>query len=129
MLLTIDGRNYTVAVEDVRRTAKIKDGKNTMTVLSGAYLRDVIGTYLEYTLKIGTSHLSPADYDALFEALSAPVDTHEVTLWYGQGSQTFTAYITSVSDAMNVRSARTGETVWSGLSVTLISDKPIRRPA
>ena len=44
MKFTIDDVQYDVFVEALSREAKIKDGKNSSSTLSGLYKRDVIGT-------------------------------------------------------------------------------------
>ena len=95
-VLTLDGQEYDVQVTGISRSAEIRDGQNADTLLSGRYSRDIIGTYYNYDVTFGTSKLSPADYDALYEVLTAPQDYHTLTIPYGQATKTFEVYITNV---------------------------------
>lgn len=124
-LFTIDGRAYNVAVVSLKRKAAILDGENAGRTMSGIMMRDIIGTYYNYDLTLGTSLLSPSDYDALYEILTAPVDSHMITMPYGQETKTFRAYISNANDAL-IKMNRNN--MWSSLTVTFTAMEPARRP-
>ena len=127
MKFTLDGTEYDVFVTSLKRDADIKDGKNSSTTLSGRYRRDVVGTFYTYDMDIGTNQTDPAQYDRLYEILTAPQnEPHTITLPYGQKTITFTAYIKSVSDTMPLK--KDGRTAWTELSVKFEAEKPQRRP-
>lgn len=126
-LFYIDGRGYHVGVTSIKRGAQIKDGPNGTAVRSGRMVRDMVGTYYDYTLELSTFDMDRAEYDALYEVLTAPVDSHFVTAPYGQGTLAFEAYITGVDDVLEDMD-EAGSGVWGQLSVTFFSIEPIRRP-
>ena len=64
------------------------------------------------------------DYDALYQVLSAPQDSHSVVLPYGQGTLSFRAYVTAGQD--NLIRKKPGESYWTGLSVQFIAMAPQR---
>ncbi|MFR4979414.1 MAG: hypothetical protein ACLUDG_10910 [Butyricicoccus sp.] len=127
MKFTLDGTEYDVFVTSLKRDADIKDGKNSSTTLSGRYRRDVVGTFYNYDMDIGTNRTDPEQYDRLYEVLTSPQNQpHTITLPYGQSTITFTAYIKSVSDTMPLK--KDGRTAWTELSVKFEAEKPQRRP-
>lgn len=127
MKFTIDDVQYDVFVEALSREAKIKDGKNSSSTLSGLYKRDVIGTFYSYKMDIATNQPDTEQYDRLYEVLTAPQnEPHIVTLPYGQSALTFNAYITSVSD--EIKAKRENGTLWGGLSITFEAERPQRVP-
>lgn len=127
MKFTLDNIEYDMFVTSLKRSADIKDGKNSSTTLSGRYRRDVVGTFYSYDMDIGTNQADPAQYDRLYEVLTAPQNhPHTITLPYGQSTLTFMAYIKGVSDEMPLKSL--SRTAWAGLSVKFEAEKPQRRP-
>lgn len=123
-LFKIDGKGYSgIGVEQLQRTFRIPDGPNAGEMLSGDYERDIVGTYYDYTLNI-TAHLLPeSEYNALFEALSAPVNSHMVEMPYGVSSLTFEAMIETGSDELIPMDDGTW---WGNLAVTFKAKKPQR---
>lgn len=124
----IDGVSYDVMVPDggLQRTASVLDGDNAGRSKSGRMIRDVIGTYYNYSLQIDTSNLNMAQYDTLYEVLTAPADSHSIVVPYGQGTLTFEAYISNVSDSVKLMTD--GKTLWGDLSVTFTAMGPKRTP-
>ncbi|MEG0825591.1 MAG: hypothetical protein RSG86_07575 [Oscillospiraceae bacterium] len=88
--------------------------------------RDIIGTYYNYAMQIETEHMDVAEYDALYEVLSAPVDYHNIVITYGQGTLAFEAYISNVDDALQLVHGTTN--LWGGLAFTFTAMEPKRRP-
>lgn len=125
-IIEIDGRAYDVYLIELKRSASVLDGENAGRVLSGRMVRDIIGTYYNYDAKFGTSQLSPEDYDALYETLTAPVDSHTITVPYGQGMKTFEAYVSNASDVLKRMSG--AEKLWGELTIKFTAMEPERRP-
>lgn len=96
----LDGVTYNLRVtfETLRRSFRISDGDNAGNMLSGYYQRDVIGTYYDYEMTVEADPNDPTTYDNFYEAITAPVDSHEITLPYGQGTITFNAMVTEGED-------------------------------
>ena len=128
MKLTIDGITYDVFVSSLSRNANIKESKLSGDVKSGNRFRDIVGTYYNYEMEIATDRLSPTDYDALYEVLTAPQASHTVSLPYGRtGVMEFDAYIQSVGDEL--KRDENPERAWSNLSVAFTAKRPQRRPS
>lgn len=127
-MFTVDGVSYNVLVPigGLKRSFEIKEGPGSLTYIDGEYDRDVVGTYYNYEVQIDKRNSSPEDYDALYEAISAPVKSHTVSFPYGQGILTFDAYVTGGNDGFEKKLA--GKQYWGGLSITFYAKKPKREP-
>lgn len=123
-VFTVDGRSFNVSVSSLQRKASILDGENAGRMLSGRMERDIIGTYYNYTLGIDPKLMTPAEYDALYELLTAPVDSHALVVPYGQGTISFAAYISNAEDTLK---RLAGTNLWSDLKVNFIAMEPKRR--
>jgi len=126
-VFSIDGKYYDVNILSLKRTGSVLDGENAGRLKNGKMIRDIIGTYYNYSLQIDADALAPAEYDELFELLSSPDDSHNVVMPYGQKVLSFEAYISEVSDELDM--LYEDETRWSNLSVTFTAMLPARRPA
>lgn len=125
-LFTVDGVGYKVSVPSggLKRSFDILDGPNAGRMLGGRMVRDVIGTFYNYQMEINRNGASLEEYDRLFQALSAPVDSHTLRFPYGQSTLTFQAYITKGNDSLIRRSK--GKNYWGGLSVQFVAMAPQR---
>lgn len=128
MTITMDGTVYRLFVrfDTMSRSFRLADGDNAGDMLSGYHKRDLIGTFYDYAMDVEPDPAAPEDYDAFFEAISAPVDSHSLILPYGQGTITFDAMITSGDDMYRGRIARRNR--WGGLKVRFTAQRPQREP-
>ena len=110
----MDGVSYRLNVryETLGRSFRLDEGQNAGKMLSGDYTRDLMGTYY--------------DYDAFFDAISAPVKSHSLTLPYGQSTITFGAMVSVGTDLYQGKVAN--RTRWGGLQVQFTAKKPQRTP-
>jgi hypothetical protein len=125
-LFKIDGVSYNVLVPSggLKRSAKVLDGDNVGRMQSGRMKRDIIGTYYNYSMQIDTRGLNAAQYDALYQVLTAPVDYHTVVVPYGQSTLTYEAYVSNVDDEVILM--QDGRNLWGNLSVDFIAMEPDR---
>ena len=127
-VFSIDSVEYpTILVTGLKRKFSILDGENAGRVKTGDMQRDIIGTYYNYTIDLDTAEASIAEYDSLYEVLSAPEDKHSITVPYGQGRATFDAYITSGEDELFSMDGTRNR--WGELSINFIAMSPKRRPS
>ncbi len=129
-LFRIDGLGYAVIVKrdgGLAREADITDGPLAKRSMAYRMRRDLAGTFYNYTFAFDTTYLNVAQYDALFEILSAPVDSHQVIVPYGQDFLEYEAYISKVTDTL--KSCIHGVQRWGDLTVTFTAKAPQRRPA
>ena len=126
MKFTVDNVQYNALVTSLNRSARIKESKLSGDVKSGRHFRDLVGTYYDYDMEIATDRLSQVEYDSLYEALTAPVESHVVILPYGRTTLQFDAYIQSVDDSYIADNG--ADRLWGNLSVKFYAIKPQRRP-
>ena len=128
LALTIDGRTFNAEIPQngIKRSGSILDGPNAGRTKTGRMLRDVIGTYYNYSVQVNTNAMAPDQYDALYEVLTAPVDCHTITVPYGQGTLTFEAYVASVEDSLIA--VQNGINLWCSLAFTFTAMDPQRSP-
>lgn len=127
-VLTLDGKSYPgLFVDSLKRSFRIVDGPNTGRLMNFDMVRDVGGTFYNYRMDIGSGMSNQAEYDAFYEAISAPVDYHILQVPYGQSVLEFKAYITSGED--DLLEMLEDRNVWANLSINFIAMSPQRRPA
>ncbi len=125
-IFSIDGAAFAVGVVSLKRSAEVSEGDNGGTMLSGVRKRDLLGVYYHYTLELAADTLTQGDYDTLYDILTAPQDSHSITMPYGQDSITFDAAVDSVSDELLF--ANGTEQLWGNLSITFTAMRPYRTP-
>lgn len=125
VVFTLDGVEFDVWVTSLKRKFAVTDTDNSGRTMDGNMHRDIIGTYYNYTMDIDTKNLNLVDYDLLYEMLSAPVESHILTVPYGQKTLTFKAYMTGGEDDLKIRG---NKQIWNGLSINFIAMEPQRRP-
>lgn len=92
--IKIDNKVYKVAIVELKRKADILD-KSAYRSEDGVLHREVIGTYHNYSLKIGVINNEQL-YNELFDVLSAPVASHRVE--FPHDHYAYDAYFSSVQD-------------------------------
>ena len=126
-ILSLDGKAYfNLHVVSCKRSFSVLDGDNVGRVMTGAMTRDIIGTYYNYSLEIDPVSSDPEEYDDFYESISAPVDSHVLTVPYAQGTMTFDAYVANGDDELVSRYGDRSE--WQNLSINFVAMKPKRVP-
>ena len=123
--ITIDGVTYPhIHVISIKRNFQVLDGDNAGRVMSGAMVRDVIGTYYNYSISVDPDGNWPQEYDRLYEVISAPVAYHTIVVPYAQATLTFRAYVTNGSDDLGFMAETQNR--WGNLSFNFIAMAPQR---
>lgn len=126
-ILSLDGKEYpNLHVVSLKRSFSVLDGDNAGRVMTGAMTRDIIGTFYNYSLEIDPVSSDLAEYDAFYENISAPVDSHVLTVPYAQSVLTFDAYVANGEDEIVSRYGDRSE--WQNLSINFVAMKPKRVP-
>lgn len=123
-LFAINGRFYDVAIKpgSLTRTANITDGQNAGRSQGGAMIRDIVGTFISYSMEIETKNLNVTEYDELVSTLRQPVKQVLLSIVDGQEMLTFFAYITKVEDSL--QDIWRGFNRWGGLKLTFTPMEP-----
>ena len=129
-VFSVDGVEYpgVFVKSPIHRSFNVLDGENAGRTLDGRMQRDIIGTYYTYHMEFDSSLSDPNEYDALFEVLSAPADSHIIVVPYGQGVLEFEAYVANGEDDLS-RIYRNESRKWDNLAVNFVATDPVRRPA
>lgn len=124
----VDGVQYNVFVPSggIKRSGQVLDGNNAGRTKTGVMIRDIIGTFYNYTIEIETLGTESGEYDRLYEVLTSPMNQHTIEVPYAQSTLVFNAYVTSAEDKLDM--IVDGTNRWAGLSVNFIAMKPQRRP-
>ncbi len=124
-MITIDNVSYDVILTSgIERAFSIKQGKLGGTAQTGREILDILGTDYTYSITVEPNKNNLAQYDAFYQAITAPVEYHEVTLPYGQTTITFEAMILSGKDSLK-RKIGTGNR-WGGLKIQFKPIEPQR---
>lgn len=124
-VFTVDGESFpNIHVTSLKRNFSVTDGENAGRVLTGRMERDLIGTFYNYTVELDPDGASVAEYDQLYEMLSAPQDYHTIVMPYGQTTLTFEAYVTNGSDELS--GVYDGVNLWGNLQFNFIAMQPQR---
>ena len=124
-VFTIDGSSYDVEIVSLKRKFSVLDGDKAVRAADGSMMRNIIGTYYNYSMQINTERLSRAQYDSLYEILSAPADSHTVVFPYGRGTLSQQMYVTGGEDDLRIDNAGN---IWDNLSIEFVAMTPNRKP-
>lgn len=126
-ILSLDGKAYpNLHVVSLKRSFSVLDGDNAGRVMTGAMTRDIIGTYYNYSMGIDPVSSDLAEYDEFYEAISAPVDSHVLTVPYAQTTLTFDAYVANGEDELVSKHGSRNN--WQNLAINFVAMKPKRTP-
>lgn len=126
-ILSLDGREYpNLHVVSLKRSFAVLDGDNAGRVMTGAMTRDIIGTYYNYSMEIDPVSSDLSEYDEFYESISAPVDSHVLTVPYAQTTLTFDAYVANGEDELVSKYGSRND--WQNLAINFVAMKPKRTP-
>lgn len=122
--LVMDNVEYRVKIVfgSLTRSFRIIEGRNSGTAITARQIRDILGTGYSYTMNVEPDPRYPRDYDAFYDAITAPVDSHIVRMPYGQSEIEFKALVETGEDIMGATIG--GAVRWNGLRVTFKPIKP-----
>jgi len=123
-VIILDTVLYNVFIEypSLKRKFEIYEGNNKGNGITGRNIRDVLGTNFEFTMTVRSHPDYPSDYDNFFEQIKNPVESHIITLPYGQSTITFEAMIESGEDEFE--GVYAGYKRWDKLSLTVKTIEP-----
>ncbi len=124
-VFSVDGVEFpTVHVMSLKRSFQVVDGTNAGRTMDGKMQRDIIGTYYNYSAVVTSDFKETAEYDALYEAITSPQDSHTIVMPYGQATLTFQAYVTNGDDELTHMFDDLNR--WDKLTFNFIAMKPQR---
>lgn len=126
MIIQMDGKQYNVGAVrgTLEESFRIADGPNADTLITGEEIRDVIGTYYDHSLTIQPDMKHYQDYLDFYHDISAPVESHTITLPHEGGEITYEAMI--YSGAHSIQDAFSGKRRFTGLTIDFKAKAPQR---
>lgn len=121
MSWSIDGFEWDIPCT-IERTAELESSEISGMLMNKQYFNDVLGTWMRYTVSIAVPKGKEAEYDTLYEILTAPVDGHVCVFPYNQSQIAITARIDVVSDKY-VRLPN-DRTIWRHTKFECIANHP-----
>lgn len=126
--IKLDGVAYPkLHVASLKRSFSVIDGPNAGRVMNFDMVRDVGGTFYNYSLSFDPDMSDPDEYDRFYEIISAPVDFHMIEVPYGQSVMTFKAYVSNGED--DLLTLYDVDNEWGNLSINFVAMSPQRRPS
>lgn len=123
--ITVDGITYDIFTS-IKRQVEIKESDLSGMLLDRSYHRDIVGSYLQYTISLAIPRGSEAQYSQLFEILSNPVTSHTFILPYNQGDKQIEGMVKTVSD--EYYREINGTVIWRKVTFTVIDKEPYKVP-
>lgn len=125
-LLQIDGQKFDIRLIRLDRTANILD-KYARRTIDGGLMRQVIGTYYNYSLEFAYTDLAEK-YNNLWQKLTEPKEFHDIIIVDSIDTIAFTGYIANVKDRIIYADPFNGnKRKFEGLSCDLVAKFPQRR--
>ena len=121
MSWSIDGMSWDIPCT-IERTAEMTSSEISGMLMNKQYFNDVLGTWMRYTVSLAIPKGREADYESLYEILTAPVDGHACSFPYNQSTINITARIEVVSDKY-VKLPRDRQT-WRAIKFECIANHP-----
>lgn len=118
-MFSIDGQQWPYPC-DIARTAEIRSSEVSGLMLDGTYYNDVLGTFMQYTVKLAVPFNHRDTYAAFYEMITAPVEGHTFVFPYNNTSITITGRVENISDVY-VRLPN-GGVAWKGIQFTVTSN-------
>ena len=127
-MIVMDGVSYhlRVVLGSLEEGFRIEDGPNGGTLMDGSQSRDILGTYYDHQMRVEPDPKFYQDYIDFYMAISAPVDSHTITMPHGGEVLTYQAMVTSGRHVQ--RDTLGGKPRYTGLSVDFTAMSPHRRP-
>lgn len=109
----------------IERQAEVKQTEISGYMLDGSYFNDVSGTYMQYTVALATPLDARDEYTRIYELLTEPVEGHEFTFDYNQGTVRIVGRVNGVVGDVFVRLPGDSR-YWKGMRVTIAANHPTR---
>lgn len=121
--IKLNGRSFDadVSIENYNRNFNVLDGENAGRSMNGRMIRDIIGTYIGYKIRVFRRLGNYAGLDEFWDFLVAHSVDNSVMLEACDGQRTisFEAYYTSASQDLE-RVSKSGINYWGAIEVNFI---------
>lgn len=123
-MFTVDGIQWPYPCT-VERTAELKLSDISGMLMDKSMFNDVLGTYMQYNLRLAIPITDRDAGNAIYEILTQPVDGHTFVFPYNASTVTLTGIVTGPINDVYVR-LENGGVAWKGLSFTVAANHPTK---
>lgn len=120
-MISIDGIIFDVKAE-ITREAMVTASEISGMILDGSYFNDVLGTYMQYEVRLLYPLYDQNKYAALYEKLTEPVEAHAFILPYNNSFIALTARVETIQDTL--LEFENGRQFWRDCSFAIIANAP-----
>lgn len=120
-MIIIDGITFDVKAE-ITREAMVTASEISGLMLDGSYFNDVLGTYMQYDVRLTYPLYDQNKYAALYEKLTEPVEAHAFILPYNNSFIALTARVETIQDAL--LEFENGRQFWRDCSFAITANAP-----
>lgn len=118
----LDGTEYNVHVTKLTRKFSVLDTNKTGRTQGGGMYRDIIGTYYNYAMTVIGKSDDKESFDAFWDAISSPVESHECAFPYNQEMLSQKMYVTS--GEQDIRYLKSDSTHWGEININFVAMSP-----
>ena len=109
----------------VERAAELKLSDISGLLMDGTIFNDVLGTYMQYRLKLAIPLTDMDAGNAIYEKLTEPVEGHTFIFPYNGSTIAVTGLVQGAVSDVWVRLAN-GQNYWKGLAFTVAANGPTK---
>lgn len=122
-MFIIDGMEWDFPC-DIKRIADMKASDISGLMLDRSYFNDVLGTFLQFEVKIVVPNGYEARYGVLYEKLTDPVSGHNFVFPYNGNIVNIIGRVESINDIY--KEGNRGMVHWRGISFKVIANNPTK---
>lgn len=122
----LDGEAYNVQVMSLKRLFEVKEAISAKVTQSGRIYRDLVGTYYNYQITVREKDGDRAAFDAFWDAISRPVESHECVFPYNQVTVSQKMYIKTGSQ--DISRLYADGAIWKDITVQFMALEPKVKP-
>lgn len=118
----MDGRTWDVVVMSLEENGAVMDSEKSGRSTTGEMNRDIIGTFFNYTMTVKCKKNNYAEFDAFYDAIMSPIESHPVAFPHNQSLISFDAYITTSNRP--IKKITPDFIKWGETTINFIAMKP-----
>lgn len=122
MIFQIDGKSYDVRVTALKRKFSVEELRKPGYTMDGKLHREILGTYYHYTMTVEAYPGKEAQLQDLWQAVSAPAESHLCRFPYGQQDLQQQMYITGGSQDLQLMQGANKQ--WGSLTLEFTAIEP-----
>ena len=118
--------DYSVSVVSLKRQFNSLDRDDTdRSTITGTLIRNVIGSFFNYSVEVNTKRLNRAEYDSLYNIITSTNEFLYFKFPFGQNDYAFYGYVSTADDEL--LRVEGNKRFWGNLSFEIVPKSPKMR--